>query len=157
DRFKEINDVFGHAVGDELLRELSKRLQAAIGGAFLARLGGDEFTVIATDGDQPTAAESLAERLLAVTTDEFNIEGHAVRAQLSIGIAIFPVDGPETAALIANANAALYRAKAEGRGVYRFFEAAMDERLRERRVLQQELRLAIERGELTLNYQPQAR
>ena len=149
DRFKEVNDVYGHAAGDELLRQMSKRLQAAAGGAFLARLGGDEFIVIATDGEQPAAAESLADRLLAAVDDEIAIDGHSVRAGFSIGIAIFPVDGTDATTLIGNADAALYRAKAEGRGTFRFFEADMDQRLRERRVLQQELRSAIERDELT--------
>ena len=157
DRFKEVNDVFGHAAGDELLRQMSKRLQAAVGGAFLARLGGDEFVVIATDGEQPGAAEALADRLLAAVDEDIVVDGHSVRAGVSIGIAIFPVDGADAATLIANADAALYRAKAEGRGTFRFFEADMDKRLRERRVLQQELRSAIERNELTLHYQPQAR
>jgi len=157
DRFKEVNDVYGHAAGDEMLRQLSARMQAAVGGAFLARLGGDEFAVIATDGEQPAAAESVADRLLAAVGDEIEIDGHSVRAGLSVGIAIFPVDGADTATLVGNADAALYRAKADGRGAFRFFEADMDQRLRERRVLQQELRSAVERGELALHYQPQAR
>jgi diguanylate cyclase (GGDEF)-like protein/PAS domain S-box-containing protein len=157
DRFKEVNDVYGHAAGDELLGQISKRLQAASGGAFVARLGGDEFVVIATDGEQPGAAETLADRLLAAATSAFSINGQSVSVGLSVGIAIFPVDGNDAATLIGNADAALYRAKAEGRGMFRFFEAGMDKRLRERRVLQQELRTAIDRSELTLNYQPLAR
>jgi diguanylate cyclase (GGDEF)-like protein/PAS domain S-box-containing protein len=157
DRFKEVNDVYGHAAGDEMLRQLSTRLQAAVGGAFLARLGGDEFVVIATDGEQPAAAETLADRLLAAINEEIPINGHLVRASLSIGIAIYPVDGADMTTLIGNADAALYRAKADGRGTFRFFEADMDQRLRERRVLQQQLRAAIERGELAIHYQPQAR
>ena len=77
DRFKEVNDVYGHAAGDEMLRQLSKRLQAAVGGAFLARLGGDEFVVIATDGEQPAAAEAMADRLLAAVNDEIVINGQS--------------------------------------------------------------------------------
>jgi diguanylate cyclase (GGDEF)-like protein len=157
DRFKEINDVFGHAVGDGVLREVSRRLQAVIGGAFLARLGGDEFAVIATDGAQPASAEELAERLMAAVANDFLIEGRQLRIGLSVGIAVYPVDGNEPTTLIANADAALYRAKEEGRATFRFFEAGMDERLRERRVLQQELRTAIENNELTMHYQPQAK
>ena len=76
DRFKEVNDVYGHAAGDEMLRQLSKRLQAAVGGAFLARLGGDEFVVIATDGEQPAAAEAMADRLLAAINEEIPIDGY---------------------------------------------------------------------------------
>ncbi|MEA2983117.1 MAG: hypothetical protein QOF09_4940 [Alphaproteobacteria bacterium] len=157
DRFKEVNDVYGHTAGDEVLRQVSKRLQAAVGGAFLARLGGDEFVVIATDGDQPAAAEDLADRMLAAVGEEISINGHSVRIGLSVGIAIFPVDGADTTTLVGNADAALYRTKAEARGTFRFFEADMDKRLRERRLLQHELRSAIERNELKLYYQPQAR
>ena len=157
DRFKEVNDVFGHAAGDELLRQLSKRLQAAVGGAFLARLGGDEFAVIAADGAQPAAAEKLADRILQTVDEDVVVNGQPMRTGASVGIAVYPVDGLDTTTLIANANAALFRAKAEGRGMYRFFEAGMDKRLRDRRVLQQELRSAVERDELAIHYQPQAR
>jgi diguanylate cyclase (GGDEF)-like protein/PAS domain S-box-containing protein len=156
DRFKEVNDVFGHTAGDELLIQLSKRLQAAVGGAFLARLGGDEFVVIATDGIQPSAAEVLADRLLAAVDEDIIINGKPMHVGVSIGIAIFPTDGSDAATLIANADAALFRAKTDGGGSFRFFEANMDRRLRERRVMQQELRSAIERGELAIYYQPQA-
>ena len=157
DRFKEINDVYGYAVGDALLRELSKRLQAAIGGAFLARLGGDEFIIISTEGEQPTASETLADRVLAAVNDEFKLDQVTIRPGISVGIAVYPVDGSDATTLVANVNAALYRAKAEGRGSFRFFEADMDKRLRDRRMLQQELRSAIERNEISLHYQPQAR
>ena len=157
DRFKEINDVFGHVIGDKLLGEMSRRIQAAIGGAFLARLGGDEFIVIATDGEFPSAAEAMAEKILATVSNDHIIDGQNVRGGMSVGIAIYPADGADTETLVANAEAALYRAKADGRGIYRFFEADMDKRLRERRALQQDLQTAIERGELRLHYQPQAR
>ncbi len=157
DRFKEINDVFGHGVGDKLLCEMSLRLQAAIGGAFLARLGGDEFTIIAADGAQPAAAESLADRILQTMTEEIVIDGCHLRSSLSVGISIYPTDGSDAASLVANANAALYRAKSDGRGTFRFFEADMDKRLRDRRALRHDLQSAIERGELILSYQPQAK
>ncbi len=157
DRFKEVNDVFGHVVGDRLLCEISRRLQKTIGGAFVARLGGDEFTIISTDGEQPAAAQALAENLVAAVGEEFNIDGEQLRVGISIGISIFPANGHDAPALVANADAALYRAKSEGRGIHRFFEADMDKRLRERRALQHDLQSAIERNELTLNYQPQAR
>ena len=157
DRFKEVNDVFGHAVGDALLRELSSRMQAAAAGAFIARLGGDEFMLIAADGPQPQQAAMLADRLLACVTDEMEIHGQRLRVGLSVGVAIFPTDGEDQQTLLANADAALYRAKAAGRGAVQFFEAHMDRQLREGRALQHDLRLAIERGELSLHYQPQAR
>jgi diguanylate cyclase (GGDEF)-like protein/PAS domain S-box-containing protein len=157
DRFKEVNDVFGHAVGDAVLCEAARRLQAAAGGAFLARLGGDEFTLIATEGGEPEAAERLAERLLAAMADEFHVHGHDTLMGMSVGVAIYPADGADTSTLLANADAALYRAKAEGRGSLRFFEPDMDTRLRERRALQHDLQSAIEAGEMILHYQPQAR
>ena len=157
DGFKEINDVFGHVVGDKLLCEMSRRLQAAIGGAFLARLGGDEFTIIATDGIFPGEAEEMAAKIIASVCDDYIVDGQNVRGGMSVGIAIYPNDGADVETLIANAEAALYRAKMDGRGIYRFFEADMDKRLRERRALQQDLQTAIEHGELRLHFQPQAR
>ncbi len=157
DRFKEVNDVFGHAIGDALLRAVSRRLQEVAAGAFLARLGGDEFALVATAGAKPEATEALAERLLSAAADEFDIEGRKLRIGLSIGVAIYPSDGVGATALLGNADAALYRAKAEGRGMIRFFDADTDQRLRDRRALQHDLQGAIERGELVLHYQPQAR
>jgi diguanylate cyclase (GGDEF)-like protein/PAS domain S-box-containing protein len=156
DRFKEVNDVFGHAAGDRLLREISKRLKDTAAGAFVARLGGDEFSLVLTDGPQPATAEHLTARLLAAAAADIEIDGHPVRCGLSIGVTIYPTDGADAAALLANADAGLYRAKGEGRGSVRFFDAQMDHRLRERRALQQDLRTAIEHGEIRLYYQPQA-
>jgi diguanylate cyclase (GGDEF)-like protein/PAS domain S-box-containing protein len=155
DRFKEVNDVFGHSVGDGLLRDVARRLQEALEGAFLARLGGDEFTII-VDGPQPSTAEALGDRLLATVAGELDIEGQQLRIGLSIGVAIYPNDGVDATTLLSNADAALYRSKAEGRGTIRFFAADMDQRLRERRAMQHDLRSAIERSELVLHYQPQA-
>src|SRR5262249_33727120 len=136
--------------------EVSRRLREAAGDAFLARLGGDEFTVIARGGQQPSAAEALAARLLAGVADDLNIEGHRLRTGLSVGVAIYPTDGIDAATLMVNADAALYRAKAEGRCTIRFFEPDMDKRLRERRALQHDLRSAVANGELALHYQPKA-
>jgi diguanylate cyclase (GGDEF)-like protein len=157
DRFKEINDVFGHSVGDALLREVSQRLQGAADGAFLARLGGDEFDLILAEGEQPAAAEVLAVRLQAAIAEEIAIVGQRLRTGITIGIAIYPTDGKDAAMLLGNADAALYRAKAEGRGSIRFFEADMDRRLRERRALQRDLQFAIAKDQLILHFQPQAR
>jgi diguanylate cyclase (GGDEF)-like protein/PAS domain S-box-containing protein len=155
DRFKDVNDVFGHAAGDALLHDMGKRLAAAAAGAFLARVGGDEFTLI-IDGPQPDAAIALADRLMATVADDFQFEGHTFRIGLSVGMAFFPNDGTNAATLLSNADAALYRAKADGRGVFRMFEADMDKRLRKRRGLQKDLQSAIQRNELSLDYQPQA-
>jgi diguanylate cyclase (GGDEF)-like protein/PAS domain S-box-containing protein len=156
DRFKEVNDVFGHALGDGLLREVSRRLQDAAGDAFLARLGGDEFIVILADGAQPSSAEALADRVLTAVADELEIEGQKIRIGLSVGVAIYPSDGDDASILLGNADAALYRAKSQGRGTICFFEADMDKRLRDRRALQHDLGSALARNELVLHYQPQA-
>jgi diguanylate cyclase (GGDEF)-like protein/PAS domain S-box-containing protein len=156
DRFKSVNDVFGHAIGDLLLREVARRLESACQGAFFARLGGDEFAVITPTGSQPAASELLAERLSAALDADIEIDGNVLRVGLTIGIGIYPQDGMDAPTLIANTDAALFRAKSEMRGSIRFFEISMDKQLRERRALQQDLRLAILRDELELHYQPQA-
>src|SRR5262249_56437555 len=96
------------------------------------------------------------DRVVAAVTEEVELEGHRLRVGVCIGVAIYPTDGADATALLANADAALYRAKAEGRGAIRFFEPEMDMRLRERRAMQQELQSAVDNGELFLNYQPQA-
>jgi diguanylate cyclase (GGDEF)-like protein len=157
DRFKEINDVFGHATGDEMLRQVAARLKSAAHDAFLARLGGDEFIAILSAADCQTGAGALAERLQAAMHEEIPVGDHSVRSSVTIGIALYPGDGDDANTLLSNADAALYRGKNEGRGSIRYFEAAMDTRLRDRRALQQELRVAIDRDELALHYQPQAR
>ncbi len=157
DRFKSVNNVFGHAAGDVLLREVSHRLAAACEGAFLARVGSDEFAVITPTGPQPQTAEALAERLIAALDADVEVGGNPMRVGLTVGIALFPQDGADALTLVVNANAALSRAKAKARGSVRFFEPAMDQLLRERRALRQDLRNTIARDELDLHYQPQAR
>jgi diguanylate cyclase (GGDEF)-like protein/PAS domain S-box-containing protein len=156
DRFKTVNDVFGHAVGDTLLREVAGRLEQACQGAFLARVGGDEFSVITPTGPQPATAEALAAKLLAALDADIDIDGFPQRMGLTVGIAIFPQDGADAVSLVANADAALFRAKSEARGSIRFFDLSMDQKLREKRALQQDLRTAIVRDEIELHYQPQA-
>jgi diguanylate cyclase (GGDEF)-like protein/PAS domain S-box-containing protein len=157
DRFKEVNDTFGHAIGDDLLRELARQLSALTGEAYLARLGGDEFSLITPNGDHPALAESLAERLHSALSTDREVNGQHLRVGISIGVAIYPADGTDATTLLNNADAALYRAKAAGRGKTRFFEIEMDNRLRERRAIQHELSSAIERNELRLHYQPLAK
>ena len=156
DRFKTVNDVFGHKVGDALLREVASRMEQAGQGAFIARVGGDEFHVITPTGPQPETAEALAEKLCAALDSDIDIDGIPLRVRLTVGIAIFPQDGVDVVTLIANADAALFRAKSEARGSIRFFELSMDKQLRDKRALQQDLRTAIVRGEVELYYQPQA-
>ncbi len=157
DRFKGINDLFGHPVGDAVLRQTSRRLKAASDGAFLARLGGDEFALIVTGDSQPSATKHLAERLQAALEEALEVDGRSLKISLSIGIALYPLDGLDAKTLLGKADAALYRAKAEGRSSIRFFEAAMDEQLRDRQALEHELSSAIAQGQFTLHYQPQAK
>ncbi|HEY2755393.1 MAG TPA: EAL domain-containing protein [Pseudolabrys sp.] len=156
DRFKAVNDVYGHATGDALLREVARRIEAACQGAFLARTGGDEFAVITPTAQQPEAIVALTERLCTVLNTDIDVDGHPLRVGLTIGVGIFPQDGADAATLVANADAALFRAKGEARGSIRFFEMSMDQQLREKRALQQDLHSAIGRDEIVLHYQPQA-
>jgi diguanylate cyclase (GGDEF)-like protein len=157
DHFKEANDTFGHLVGDSLLCEIASRLRESAQGAFVARLGGDEFALIMADDAQPAAAAALAERLLATAVNNLEIEGHRLQCGVSIGAAIYPKDGIDAKTLMTNADAALYRAKADFRGKALFFEPEMGARLLERYSLQEDLRSALEHGELSLHYQPQVR
>lgn len=154
DEFKEVNDIYGHSVGDLLLCHVADRLRSAADGAFIARLGGDEFTIIAGNEGQ-SAVTQLINRLLAAFANDFELDGHRLRKALSIGVAIYPDDGTDFETLMNNADAALYRAKAEGRGSAQFFEPKMGARLRERAALQTDLKSAIEHNELLLHYQPQ--
>ncbi|MBI1205642.1 MAG: EAL domain-containing protein [Rhodopseudomonas sp.] len=156
DRFKAVNDVFGHKVGDALLHEVARRMEAVCQGAFLARIGGDEFSIITSVGPQPSSAEAMAERLSRIFENDIVIDSHSMRMGVTIGVAVFPEDGADASVLVANADAALFRAKSEARGSIRFFDMSMDTQLRERRALQQDLRKAIENNELELHYQPQA-
>jgi diguanylate cyclase (GGDEF)-like protein/PAS domain S-box-containing protein len=156
DGLKEINDVFGHATGDKLLIDVSRRIEAAARGGVVARLGGDEFGVI-IDGKQPEAGQATAERIAAALSQGFPIDGKSVQTGVTTGIALFPRDGSDAASLLANAGAALFRAKATSRGSISIFAPEMDQQLRDRRVLHQDLSVAIRNGELSLHYQPQAR
>ena len=156
DGLKEVNDVFGHAVGDRLLIEVSRRMEAVASGGLVARLGGDEFGLI-IDGTQPEAGQALAERLKQAIGAEFSIDGKSVRTAATTGISLYPRDGTDATALLANSGAALFRAKTRARGSIGVFEPVMDQQLRDRRVLHQDLSSAIRNGELTLHYQPQAK
>ncbi len=157
DRFKEVNDLYGHLVGDALLREVARRLQAVAEGAFLARVGGDEFIVITVGDAQAAAVGQLAQQLRTALSGDIEIAGRQLRVGLSIGIASCPVDGTDPATLLANADVALYRAKAEGRDTIRFFEPDMAAQLRDRRELQHDLQSALANHELRLDFQPLAR
>jgi diguanylate cyclase (GGDEF)-like protein/PAS domain S-box-containing protein len=155
DGLKEINDVFGHGMGDKVLIEVARRLQDSARGGVVARLSGDEFGLI-IDGKQPAAGIALAEQVSVALADEFQIDGKSVRTGCTTGISVFPHNGSDAAALLANAGAALFRAKAKSRGSISVFEPEMDQQIRDRRVLHQDLSVAIKNGELSLYYQPQA-
>ena len=154
DRFKEINDLFGHSAGDQVLQTVASRITAVLGERqMMARLGGDEFAILMPDVANPAAASRLAETILeALSTSDDTPETHV---STSIGIALCPEDATDRQALLTHADTALYRAKTEGRNTYRFFEARMGAEVRERRTLEHDLRHAIARDELRLVYQPQ--
>ena len=155
DGLKEINDVFGHAMGDKVLIQVAQRLQASARGGVVARLSGDEFGLI-IDGRQPAAGIALAEQVAEALAGEFHIDGKAVRTGCTTGISVFPHNGSDAASLLANAGAALFRAKAKSRGSISVYEPEMDQQIRDRRVLHQDLSMAIKNGEMSLYYQPQA-
>jgi diguanylate cyclase (GGDEF)-like protein len=157
DRFKEINDLYGHPVGDALLREVTRRLEQVAGDAFLARVGGDEFIAVLLGEAQAAVAARLAEELRAALVGDIEVAGRQVRIGVSIGIACSPADGDDPTTLLANADIALYRAKSEGRNAIRFFEAGMARELRDQRELQHDLQSAVANDELRLDFQPLAR
>ncbi len=156
DRFKEVNDLFGHAAGDIVLQTLAKTVVGLLDtNQMMARLGGDEFAVILPSIAGPSVAGRVAENILDALRAENRNATNTTLISTSIGIALFPNDATDRQLLLSYADTALYRAKTEGRGTYRFFEAAMDAELRDRRLLEHDLRHAISRGELSLVYQPQ--
>ncbi|WP_286157331.1 EAL domain-containing protein [Sinorhizobium sp. RAC02] len=153
DKFQEVNDDYGTDVGDAVLCGFADRLRAFTSGAFIARLGGDEFSVVASAGTSQALkfADELAELAKA-----YEIDGIEVRVSTSIGASFFPTDGTDASTLLAKASAALFRAKAEGRGVTRFFEAQSEKRTRERRALQRDMQNAVHTHQFALHFQPQA-
>ncbi len=154
DRFKQVNDEFGHAAGDELLTLVTKRLREQIRSSdTLARVGGDEFVVVATFERLEHVAR-LAQRLIDALHQPFMLEAGKVEIGVSIGISVYPADGTNQQELMRTADLALYRAKQEQRGTFHYYEAAMDERARVRQRLERDLRCAIDRGEFCLHYQP---
>jgi diguanylate cyclase (GGDEF)-like protein len=155
DRFKQVNDTLGHHVGDELLRMAAKRLQHCTGDSdTLARLGGDEFAIVQRRAEGPDAAAALAHRAIEALSAPYDVVGHRITIGASIGVSLAPGDGLARDKLLKSADIALYRAKADGRGTWRFFEAEMDARLQARRMLELDLRDALENNEFELYYQP---
>ncbi len=155
DHFKSVNDTFGHATGDELLKIVAGRLRGGLRDTdTIARLGGDEFAILLVGAKQPEGAGVVARRIVDLMSVPFIIDGQQIEIGTSIGIATAPHDAETTTGLLKCADLALYKAKAEGRGVHRFFEAEMDTRMLARQRLEQDLRTAVSQGGLTLHYQP---
>ncbi|MDQ3139648.1 MAG: EAL domain-containing protein [Pseudomonadota bacterium] len=149
DNFKFVNDTLGHAIGDELLREVARRLTELAPGDFLARLGADEFALIVA-GEEHLMARRIAEAL----QQPASLDGNQILIGTSIGIAIAPSDGDSADLLLKNAGLALHRAKQDGRGIYRYFEPELDAAARARRQLEVDLREALTEGQFALNFQP---
>lgn len=156
DRFKLVNDTFGHAEGDTLLRGIAARLSTTLRrGDTLARLGGDEFTVLLPDINHPEDAEIIARKILEALSLPFRLEHGDFRATVSIGIALFPRDGDTAEDLTRHADIAMYQVKRSGKNAFRFFDTELNAHYRERIALENDLRLALERAEFELYYQPQ--
>ena len=156
DRFKEVNDLFGHAAGDRTLQAAAARISGVLDDSqVLARLSGDEFAIILPDLSNPATAGRIAETILEVLQAPVDTSEAYHPIGGSIGIAVLPDDAQDRSTLLSHADTALYRAKNEGRGTYRYFEASMGAAVRERRLLEHDLRHAIAHGEFSLVYQPQ--
>jgi len=157
DRFKHVNDTLGHHAGDSLIREFADRLSGILrSGDTVARLGGDEFAIVRADLSEDEDVNHLCERILAAVRKPFDVLGHQAFVGASIGIALAPDAGTDRIEIVRKADIALYRAKAEGRGCYRTFSPAMDETVRVRGTIEEELRIALAAGEgLEVAYQPQ--
>ncbi|MGF6781774.1 putative bifunctional diguanylate cyclase/phosphodiesterase [Paraburkholderia sp. GAS334] len=154
DGFKTVNDAYGHHIGDLLLVEVAQRIGLNVRSQdTIARVGGDEFVLLAGVAE-PADAATLADKVLTAVQEPFQVAGRLLRISTSIGIAMYPGDGARQDDLLTNADAAMYHAKALGRNAYCFFEASMNANVHEQLQLVQDLRLALERRELILQYQP---
>jgi diguanylate cyclase (GGDEF)-like protein/PAS domain S-box-containing protein len=155
DQFKAVNDTFGHPTGDKLLKTVADRLRALVRETdTIARTGGDEFVIVQAPISDPTEATTLAQQIIAWISEPYDIDDQRAIVGTSVGIAVGPGDGNAPDKLLRNADLALYRAKGDGRGTFRFFESAMDEQMQARRVMEQDLRKALPAGEFELYYQP---
>jgi diguanylate cyclase (GGDEF)-like protein len=155
DQFKAVNDTFGHSAGDKLLKLVADRLRGlARETDTIARMGGDEFVIVQAPISDPADATSLAQRIIEVMSEPYDIDGHQAVIGASVGIAVGPGDGLKPDKLLRNADLALYRAKGDGRGTFRFFEPAMDLQMQTRRIMEQDLRRALPAGQFELYYQP---
>jgi diguanylate cyclase (GGDEF)-like protein len=155
DGFKHINDSLGHPIGDKLLQSIAKRLVDCVRGSdTVSRQGGDEFVVLFSEVEQPEDAAITARRMLQAVAKAHPIDQHDLHVTTSIGLSVFPDDGPDAETLIKNADIAMYQAKENGRQSYQFFKPAMNVRAVERQSIEESLRRALERQEFGLHYQP---
>ena len=155
DNFKSVNDTLGHPTGDQLLREIARRVRACIRESDLvARLGGDEFVVMVETVPDRAGLQLLAEKILAAASELMQLDGHEVKITASVGIAVFPDDGKDASALLANADMAMYRAKALGRNRISEYSAELGENAVERFEIEKGLRQGLENNEFHLYYQP---
>ena len=155
DQFKSVNDALGHHIGDELLKLVGERLRGCTRELdVVARMGGDEFAIIMTQMEKAADAATLSKRIRDSVIKPYQIEGHQIVTDISIGISVAPMDAVESDELLRNADMALYDAKADGRGTFRFFEPEMNTRMRVRRELEMDLRKALATEQFELHYQP---
>ncbi len=156
DRFKQVNDTLGHSVGDKLLQHTANLLNSCVRDTdTVARLGGDEFTLIISNIKSSKEAKTIAENVIRKLAEPLTIDAHKLFINSSIGISIYPDDGTTVDELLCHADAAMYRAKKQGRGRYRFFEEKMNIEDLERTNIERDLQFAIKNNEFSLNYQPQ--
>ena len=155
DKFKDVNDTYGHPVGDQLLKSVARRLrETARGLDLVGRLGGDEFAVLQRQTKRVSDAERLAARLLRAVSEPHHVAGHSLHVDACIGIALSPEHGRTIDELLKNVDVALYKAKSRGGNCFAFFEPGEDEKIKERHQLETDLKFALERNELMLHYQP---
>jgi len=155
DQFKSVNDALGHHIGDELLKLVGERLRGCTRELdIVARMGGDEFAIIMTQMEQAADAATLSKRIRDSVIKPYQVEGHQIVTDISIGISVAPMDAVESNELLRNADMALYDAKGDGRGTFRFFEPEMNTRMKIRRELEMDLRKALASEQFELHYQP---
>ncbi|ONF45858.1 putative bifunctional diguanylate cyclase/phosphodiesterase, partial [Methylobacterium radiotolerans] len=154
--FKPVNDTLGHPIGDALLATVADRLRSTVQATdTVARIGGDEFVILQAGIRDAAGTQALARRVVDLIGRTYMVEGHLLTIGASVGVALAPADGTDADRLLKNADLALYRAKLDGRGTYRFFEPEMDARMQARRKLELDMRQALARREFQLHYQPQ--